>query len=192
VAFYVGPILVGEVKIWTYCTEEAETSTVDHPETQATAGVYQAIFPSYSHTDTEIVQHLEKAYTVLGMQSLRDVHTLRSGEECSNSRSGERRRRRGQGSAKVSARRRRAGLVALSSGCIACLAHPVVPCWVLLRVSDCARRGAALGEGPGELSGPAGVNRPLRTSGGVFEIDLEQVAPTLHQDRVHQHPQRVP
>jgi hypothetical protein len=80
----------------------------------------------------------------------------------------------------------------LSSGCIACLAHPVVPCWVLLRVSDCARRGAALGKDPGELSGQAGVNRPLRTSGGVFEIDLEQVAPTLHQDRVHQHPQRVP
>ena len=81
VAFYVGPVLVAEVPIWTHVRAEADASAADQPDTQVTADPYQRIFLSYSHKDVLIVQQLERAYTVLGMQSLRDVHVLRSGEE---------------------------------------------------------------------------------------------------------------
>jgi hypothetical protein len=81
VAFYVGPILVAEVPIWTHFQEEADASAADLPDIQVTTDSYQRIFLSYSHQDALIVQQLERAYTVLGMQSLRDVHVLRSGEE---------------------------------------------------------------------------------------------------------------
>jgi hypothetical protein len=81
VAFYVGPVLVAEVPIWTHVQEEADVSAADLPDTQVTTDPYQRIFLSYSHKDTLIVQHVEQAYTVLGMQSLRDVRVLRSGEE---------------------------------------------------------------------------------------------------------------
>jgi hypothetical protein len=81
VAFYVGPVLVAEVPIWTHVRAEADTSAADQPDTQVTTDPYQRIFLSYSHQDAMIVQQLERAYTVLGLQSLRDVHVLRSGEE---------------------------------------------------------------------------------------------------------------
>jgi len=81
VAFYVGPVLVAEVPIWTHVRAEADISAADLPETQVTTDPYQRIFLSYSHQDALIAQQLEQAYTVLGMQSLRDVHVLRSGEE---------------------------------------------------------------------------------------------------------------
>jgi hypothetical protein len=81
VAFYVGPVLVAEVPIWTHFREGADASAVDQPDTQVTTDPYQRIFLSYSHQDALIVQQVERAYTVLGMQSLRDVHVLRSGEK---------------------------------------------------------------------------------------------------------------
>ena len=81
IAFYVGPVLVAEVPIWTHFREEADTSATDQPDTQVTTDPYQRIFLSYSHQDALIVQQVERAYTVLGMQSLRDVLVLRSGEK---------------------------------------------------------------------------------------------------------------
>ena len=81
VAFYVGPVLVAEVPIWTHVRAEADVSTADLPDTQVTTAPYQRIFLSYSHQDALVVQQIERAYTVLGMQSLRDVHVLRSSEE---------------------------------------------------------------------------------------------------------------
>jgi hypothetical protein len=81
VAFYVGPVLVAEVPIWAHVRAEADVSAADLPDTQVTTDLYQRIFLSYSHQDALVVQQVERAYTVLGMQSLRDVHALRSGEE---------------------------------------------------------------------------------------------------------------
>ena len=81
VAFYVGPVLVAEVPIWTHLQEEADASAVDLPDTQVTTDPLSAHLSSYSHQDILIAQQLEQAYTVLGMQSLRDVHVFRSGEE---------------------------------------------------------------------------------------------------------------
>ena len=81
VAFYVGPVLVAEVPIWTHFQAEADVSAAALPDTQVTTDSYQRIFLSYSHQDALVAQQVERAYTVLGMQSLRDVHALRSGEE---------------------------------------------------------------------------------------------------------------
>jgi hypothetical protein len=46
----------------------------------AQASPYQAIFASYAHEDADIVERLKVAYNVLGMDFLRDVDELRSGE----------------------------------------------------------------------------------------------------------------
>ncbi|MGD9702228.1 MAG: toll/interleukin-1 receptor domain-containing protein [Acidimicrobiia bacterium] len=48
---------------------------------RSTAHVYQSIFASYSHRDTEIVEEIERAIAALGNPYLRDVAALRSGEE---------------------------------------------------------------------------------------------------------------
>jgi outer membrane biosynthesis protein TonB len=53
---------------------EALTGAITRP-------VYQAIFCSYSHKDTQIVEKVEKAYKALGLTYLRDVTTLRSGQD---------------------------------------------------------------------------------------------------------------
>jgi hypothetical protein len=52
------------------------------PEIQHIHGrLYDAIFPSYSHEDKQIVERLERAYRALGLSYLRDVTTLRSGKK---------------------------------------------------------------------------------------------------------------
>jgi hypothetical protein len=81
VAFYVGPVLVAEAKIWAHLSDEADVTASDLPESRVTIDPYQAIFVSYAHKDATIVDQLERAYTVLGMQYLRDVRILRSGEK---------------------------------------------------------------------------------------------------------------
>ncbi|MFN8561706.1 MAG: toll/interleukin-1 receptor domain-containing protein [Anaerolineae bacterium] len=43
--------------------------------------IYQSIFCSYSHKDTQIVERVERVYKALGMTFLRDVVTLRSGQD---------------------------------------------------------------------------------------------------------------
>jgi hypothetical protein len=79
-AFYVGPILIAEVKFWAYFSEDTEPIAAP-AYSEVTDDAYQSIFVSYSHNDTSIVEQLEKAYRALGMQYLRDVAILRSGEE---------------------------------------------------------------------------------------------------------------
>jgi uncharacterized protein YjbI with pentapeptide repeats len=81
VAFYVGPILVGETPITVYVCEDDSSVEDESLSTQVTAKPYQSIFVSYSRKDAAIVDGLEKAYKVLGMEYLRDVRTLRSGEK---------------------------------------------------------------------------------------------------------------
>ncbi|MBN2092237.1 toll/interleukin-1 receptor domain-containing protein [candidate division KSB1 bacterium] len=79
--FYVGPILVAEIKLSVYFSDDVELVKEKRSETACTASLYQAVFVSYSHSDTYIVQELEKAYVALGMNYLRDVNILRSGEK---------------------------------------------------------------------------------------------------------------
>jgi len=79
ISFYVGPLLVGQVEISTALIDRAEIA-VSEANSWTSAQVYQAIFPSYSHHDTTMVEKLEKAYIALGMDYLRDVRILRSGQ----------------------------------------------------------------------------------------------------------------
>jgi hypothetical protein len=80
-SFYVGPILVAEIRLWAHLSNEADAVREDSATIAGTANPYQAVFVSYSHKDTQIVQELERAYVALGMHYLRDVHILRSGEK---------------------------------------------------------------------------------------------------------------
>lgn len=78
--FYVGPVLVGETKIWTYVPELDAADLAEEIVQAEASAIYQSIFVSYSHRDTAIVEHMEKAYVALGLEYLRDVKKLRSGE----------------------------------------------------------------------------------------------------------------
>jgi uncharacterized protein YjbI with pentapeptide repeats len=79
-SFYVGPVLIAEVNFWA-CFSEDNEPIADPAYAEVTNDAYQAIFVSYSHQDTAVVNQLERAYRALGMQYLRDVSILRSGEE---------------------------------------------------------------------------------------------------------------
>jgi hypothetical protein len=81
IAFYVGPILVGEVMVSLQLLPPGKTTILAQQPRMMTVPGYEAVFVSYSHQDTGIVEELEKAYTVLGMQYLRDIKILRSGEK---------------------------------------------------------------------------------------------------------------
>lgn len=78
VAFFVGPVLVGEVKIWGHLSDGAPRG--DPARESASAGAYRRIFVSYAHQDARIVEALSRAYRALGDTYLRDVTALRSGE----------------------------------------------------------------------------------------------------------------
>lgn len=79
VLFYVDLILIAEVHIQIELSEGNEIIT--EPLKHVTVEAYQSIFVSYSHKDISIVERLERAYSVLGMKYLRDIHILRSGEK---------------------------------------------------------------------------------------------------------------
>lgn len=49
--------------------------------TVVSANRYRKIFPSYSHRDSDVVEMIEAAVGLLGDQYLRDIRTLRSGEQ---------------------------------------------------------------------------------------------------------------
>lgn len=88
IAFYVGPLLIGETDLYAIVAEHApDTQDIsDAPEMHAalweetSTSPYRAIFVSYSHEDSIIVDQLERAYRALGDDYLRDVAVLRSGE----------------------------------------------------------------------------------------------------------------
>ncbi len=76
VTFTVEGVIVADVPMVITVSESVtETETASE-----TADPYQAIFCSYSHRDTPIVERVEAAYKALGLEYLRDVTTLRSGQ----------------------------------------------------------------------------------------------------------------
>jgi hypothetical protein len=77
VAFYVSPVLIADI---VFSLNLGGPS--DHiPLVSETAKPYQRVFVSYSHRDSLIADQLEKAYSVLGIDYLRDVRTLQSSEK---------------------------------------------------------------------------------------------------------------
>jgi hypothetical protein len=77
VQFYVGPVLVGELPITTWVGDRPE-----HGAGPASwrAEAYRAVFVSYCHKDAMLVDQLQRAYSVLGIDYIRDIAALRSGE----------------------------------------------------------------------------------------------------------------
>jgi HEAT repeat protein len=62
-------------------TSSAGSSAAPTKLSSETRKVYQSIFCSYSHKDTQIIERVEKAYKALGLDFLRDVTTLKSGQD---------------------------------------------------------------------------------------------------------------
>ena len=71
-------IIVADLPLSIFVT--AQPTSVSSAPAQSDADPYDAIFCSYSHKDTAIVERVERAYKALGLDYLRDVTTLRSGE----------------------------------------------------------------------------------------------------------------
>jgi hypothetical protein len=78
IAFYVEPVLVAEISFTVSVSHEPEQK---HQTASITARPYQRVFVSYSREDSSIADQLGEAYKALGMEYLRDVNVLRSGEK---------------------------------------------------------------------------------------------------------------
>lgn len=79
ITFTVEGVIVADVPLSVYVGASAspgESATVN-----TTRPIYQSIFCSYSHKDTQIVERVESAYKALGLTFLRDVISLRSGQD---------------------------------------------------------------------------------------------------------------
>lgn len=75
--FSVEGIIVADVPLSVFVGASTPTSTPH----SATAKPYDAIFCSYSRQDKHIVERIERAYRILGLTYLRDMTTIRSGED---------------------------------------------------------------------------------------------------------------
>jgi hypothetical protein len=76
ITFTIEGVIVADLPISIFVGQmvgEVMTGAVSKP-------AYQAIFCSYSHDDTQIVERVEKAYKALGLTYLRDVEALKSGQ----------------------------------------------------------------------------------------------------------------
>ena len=81
VEFWVGPLCIGQAPIWlAIIREDIEEAKYNIPS-ESIANMFHSIFPSYAREDSEFIEHLEKAYSLINLQYFRDVSTLRAGEE---------------------------------------------------------------------------------------------------------------
>jgi len=83
ITFTVEGIIVCEIPLFIDVSTDAATMTpiANKPTAQAeTRKVYQAVFCSYSRQDLHIVERVERAYKILGFDYLRDLTTIRAGE----------------------------------------------------------------------------------------------------------------
>jgi HEAT repeat protein len=77
----VSGLIVGRTPVSIFVADDAATpSDGVANRSLASARPFQAIFASYSHQDSAVVDALGRAYKALGNQFLRDVESLRSGE----------------------------------------------------------------------------------------------------------------
>jgi hypothetical protein len=80
IVFNVEGVIVADLPISVFVTNDPGRLTSAQIDA-ATTRAYQAIFCSYSHRDETIVERVERAYRALGLDYLRDVTTLRSGQQ---------------------------------------------------------------------------------------------------------------
>jgi len=80
ITFSVEGVIVADVPLSIYVSETIPAhTTVETVPT--TSPIYQKIFCSYSRQDIQLVEHIETAYKALGMDFLRDLETLKSGQD---------------------------------------------------------------------------------------------------------------
>ncbi len=77
ITFQVEGVIVGEVPVSIYVSQSAASPDIQQAEGKA----YQAVFCSYSHKDIAIARLVEAAVLTLGYTYLRDMTTLRAGED---------------------------------------------------------------------------------------------------------------
>ncbi len=75
--FTVEGVIVSTIPLSVYVTDASTASTM----VAMTQKLYKAIFCSYSHQDSAVVERVEAAYQALGFDFLRDVRTLKSGQD---------------------------------------------------------------------------------------------------------------
>lgn len=80
ITFTVEGVIVADVPLSIYVGGSVPPQT-QFTTVNAARPIYQSIFCSYSHQDTEIVARVERAYKALGLDFLRDVMTLKSGQD---------------------------------------------------------------------------------------------------------------
>jgi len=78
--FTVNGVIVADIPLSVFVTHDISQ---DRPQGTGPQPVYDTVFASYSHKDTHIVEKVEAAAKALGLNYLRDVITLRSGENWS-------------------------------------------------------------------------------------------------------------
>lgn len=78
ITFLVEGVIVADVPLSVYVSETAGEAVLE--PAAATAAPYPAIFCSYSHKDSAIVERVERASRYFNLRYLRDVTALRSGE----------------------------------------------------------------------------------------------------------------
>lgn len=89
VTCYVGPLLIADIALPLQVAKDGEAILPEGavpgtaPRKVQSAAMYKAIFASYSHADHKIVEAMEFAYKAVGMDYLRDVLTLKSGQNWS-------------------------------------------------------------------------------------------------------------
>jgi len=81
ITFSVEGVIVGDIPLSIYVSSEAQANV---PTTSANNKLYESIFCSYSRQDTVIIERVERAYKALGLEYLRDVESLRSGQHWSD------------------------------------------------------------------------------------------------------------
>lgn len=80
ITFTVEGIIVGDLPLSVYVGESVQAALTP----AASRKLYQAIFCSYSRKDIQIIERVERAYKALGLDYLRDMQSLRSGENWSD------------------------------------------------------------------------------------------------------------
>ena len=80
ISIYVGPLIIATLK-FAMLFSEAEPQSVAEEEQQANMYRKDAIFISYSHKDTNIVEAFKLVHRATGHDVLIDIDNLRSGEE---------------------------------------------------------------------------------------------------------------
>ncbi|HLL76357.1 MAG TPA: TIR domain-containing protein [Pyrinomonadaceae bacterium] len=77
---FLGRLILADIPITVRVDSTLPAPTPEHFE-QSSARAYRKIFPSYSRLDADVVEEFERYAEAMGDKYLRDVSTLRSGEE---------------------------------------------------------------------------------------------------------------